>query len=401
MATGIVKRHSRRCRSRDGGRCNCRPSFEAWISVTRQGTRSKVAKRFRHKADAKAWRVDASGALKAGTLGTGRQDSRTLSEALSEFVAGMRSGEVRPRRRLVYKPATVRSYDQHVRRRIEDSSLGAMRVSEVTRLDVQAWADERLAAGDAPGTVANALCPIQAFYRRALIRGELGVNPAASVDIPEQTSRPKRIASGVDAANLIAALPESDRRLWATAFYAGLRRGELQALRWRDIDLGASTITVERGWDQYEGPGAPKSASSSRTVPLLATLRDFLDEHKLQRGGDGDELVFCRGGGLPFSPPATDRRAKRSWREAGLEPITLHECRHTFASLLIDAGANPKAIQTYMGHSKIQTTFDTYGHLMPGSRDEVRERMDAYLSKTVASGADRTSTSLSRASTAP
>lgn len=62
-----------------------------------------------------------------------------------------------------------------------------------------------------------------------------------------------------------------------------------------------------------------------------------------------------------------------------MAPITLHECRHTFASLLIDAGANPKATQTFMGHSKIQTTFDIYGHLMPGSRDEIRARMDAYL----------------------
>ena len=53
---------------------------------------------------------------------------------------------------------------------------------------------------------------------------------------------------------------------------------------------------------------------------------------------------------------------------------------HTFASLLIDSGANPKVIQEVMGHSKIQTTFDVYGHLLPGSRDEVRTRMDAYLS---------------------
>jgi integrase len=62
-----------------------------------------------------------------------------------------------------------------------------------------------------------------------------------------------------------------------------------------------------------------------------------------------------------------------------LRAITLHECRHTFASLLIDSGANPKAIQQFMGHSKIQTTFDVYGHLLPGSHDEVRKRMDAYL----------------------
>jgi integrase len=52
---------------------------------------------------------------------------------------------------------------------------------------------------------------------------------------------------------------------------------------------------------------------------------------------------------------------------------------HLRLSLLIDAGANPKAVQTFMGHSKIQTTFDIYGHLLPGSHDEVRERMDAYL----------------------
>ena len=62
-----------------------------------------------------------------------------------------------------------------------------------------------------------------------------------------------------------------------------------------------------------------------------------------------------------------------------MEPISFHEARHTFASLLIDAGANPKAIQEFMGHASISITFDVYGKLMPGSRDEVRERMDAYL----------------------
>ena len=76
---------------------------------------------------------------------------------------------------------------------------------------------------------------------------------------------------------------------------------------------------------------------------------------------------------------AIGKRAKKAWEAAKLEPITLHECRHTFASLLIDSGANPKAVQEFMGHSKIQTTFDVYGHLFPGSHDEVRARMDAYL----------------------
>lgn len=63
-----------------------------------------------------------------------------------------------------------------------------------------------------------------------------------------------------------------------------------------------------------------------------------------------------------------------------LRPITLHECRHTFASLLIDAAVNAKAIQEFMGHATIEETFSRYGHLMPGARDQARELIDAYLS---------------------
>lgn len=385
MATGITPRHKRGCRVRNGGdRCNCSPSFEAWVSVKRDGRNVKLTKTFPagQQAAAKAWRTDAIHAAARGAAP--RRDGRTLAAALRAFVDGMKVGENRPQRRVSYKPATIRSYDQHLRKRIEDSSFGLLRVTDVRLADVQDFVDARLAEGDSPATVANALCVVQAFYRRAVKRGELAFNPASGVDIPAADSGKVRIAHRAEAAKLIAALPEPDRPLWATGFYAGLRRGELQALRWCDVDFANSRINVERGWDQYEGATTPKSVSSVRTVPMLAVLRDYLDEHKLRTGGDGEELVFGRTHATPFSPPSTDRRAKRHWKAGQLVPITLHECRHTFASLLIDAGANPKAIQTFMGHSKIQTTFDIYGHLMPGSHDEVRERMDAYLRDSAA-----------------
>ena len=67
-----------------------------------------------------------------------------------------------------------------------------------------------------------------------------------------------------------------------------------------------------------------------------------------------------------------------------LQPITLHECRHTFASLLIDAGVNPKAIQEFMGHATIEETFSRYGHLMPGTRNQARELVDAYMDAAAA-----------------
>jgi integrase len=378
MATGIRKLHSKGCPGRDGARCRCGAGYEAWVYLPRE--RRKVRKTFKLEAEAKSWRADALVAANRGTLRPIRRDPRTLAEALTEYVEGMRTGAVRPKGRAAYKPNTVRSYGRAVSRHIEGSRLGAIRVGDVRRQDVQTFADELLATGLEAATVSNVLNPVQAFYRRAIDRDELAYNPAERIDLPTgEASRPKRIASADEASALLAALEERDRPLWATAFYAGLRRGELQALRWCDVDLGASLTRVERSWDQYEGAIEPKSRSSRRTVPVLAVLRDYLDELKLSVQADGQALVFGRSPGTPFAPMALDKRAKRRWKSAKLEPITLHECRHTFGSLLIDAGANPKAIQEFMGHSKIQTTFDLYGHLLPGSHDEVRQRMDAYL----------------------
>lgn len=381
--TGVVKRHSRGCRSRDAGSCNCSPSYEAWLSIRREGRLTKVRRTFSGEGAfeaAKAWRADAAVAARTGSLSRARPDRRRLAEALNEWLDDLDADRVRPRGRPAYKPATKRGYRQHVELYLRPSRLGDLRIVEVQRADVQAFCDELLSGGMAPGTVANILCPLQAFFRRLEQRGVMTVNPATRLDLPAPGKRrPKQIVCSAEALKLVEALDAQDRPLWATAFYAGLRRGELQALRWRDVDLGRGVIRVERSWDQYEGPVETKSDASRRSVPLLAVLRDHLDEHKLRSSGDPEALAFGRSVTMPFAPTATDKRAKGAWRVAGLQPITLHECRHTFASLLIDAGTNPKAIQTYMGHSKIQTTFDVYGHLMPGSIDEVRARMDAYL----------------------
>jgi len=73
--------------------------------------------------------------------------------------------------------------------------------------------------------------------------------------------------------------------------------------------------------------------------------------------------------------------ARAAWSEAALTPILLHECRHTFASLMIAAGVNPKALQAYMGHANIAVTMDLYGHLMPGAEAEAAALADAYLER--------------------
>ena len=109
---------------------------------------------------------------------------------------------------------------------------------------------------------------------------------------------------------------------------------------------------------------------------MLKTLRVHLEPLD---SGDPDALVFGRDRDRPFNPTTITNRARRAWKKAKLEPLTLHDCRHTYASLMIDAGANPKALSTYMGHSTITITIDRYGHLMPGNEQEAADRFDAYL----------------------
>ena len=269
--------------------------------------------------------------------------------------------------------------------------LGASRLSEIRRPDVQDLADRMLGEGFDPSTIRNTLMPLRAIFRRALVRGDVSVNPTTGFELAAVRGRRERIASPDEAGQLLAALPISDRALWATAMYGGLRRGELMALRWNDVDLAAGKINVERSWDVKAGAIEPKSSAGKRAVPIAAVLRDFLLEHKLRLAWN-EGLVFGRTASSPFDPRALARRAETAWRhestrraeneKTALKAIALHECRHTFASLMIAAGVNAKALSTYMGHSSITITLDRYGHLMPGNEEEAAELLDAYLSRS-------------------
>jgi integrase len=89
--------------------------------------------------------------------------------------------------------------------------------------------------------------------------------------------------------------------------------------------------------------------------------------------------MFGRLAATPFDPSTVVERAKAAWNESKLTPIGLHECRHTFASLMIGAGVNAKALSTYMGHASISITLDRYGHLMPGNEKEAAGLLSTYL----------------------
>ena len=375
MAEGIEVRHARPCATRDGKRCNCMPGYRvaAYDAISKR----KVSKTFRTLGEARRWRAAAQTQAAKGVRLAGT--SQTLRDAANAFVDGISTGSIRTKAGERYKPAVVREYERSLRLHVLPA-LGGAKLSKLQRRDVQRLVDELLESGADPSTIRNALKPLQVIYRRAIEDGDLALNPCERLRLPAARGRRERIAAPSEAAALIAALRNEDRALWGCAFYAGLRRGELRALLWHDVDLASGLIRVERSMNSYGDDGEPKSRAGRRSVPIVAALRDLLVDHKLVTRRDAG-LVFGSSTVRPFTPTAVRKRALTEWRRASLNPIGLHECRHTFASILIAAGVNAKAITAYLGHASIQTTFDLYGHLMPGNEDEAVALVDSYLER--------------------
>ena len=393
-SSGIRVRHSRTCpaHSDRSAACKCRPTYEASIQLRGSDpkTRKKLRRSFPTETAARTWRTDALHAQGKGTL---REPTRTtVREAAVELIAGMKSGAVRNRSGDTYKPSAIRSYESALLLRILPR-FGGSKLRDVQRRDVQRLADEMLAEGCDPSTIRNTLMPLRVLYRRAIEDDLLAASPCEHLRLPAVRSNRDRIASPTEAAVILDALPAQDRPLWAAAFYAGLRLGELRALRVEDVDLGAGKIHVRQSWDPKAGAVDPKSHSGRRTVPIPAVLRDYLVERRMQLGRERG-LFFGRTAELPFNPTTITNRAARAWAVAAvgaflmrrplpveIGAIGLHECRHTFASLMIAAGVNIKAVSTFMGHASIQITLDRYGHLLPGSEDEAAGLLDAYLER--------------------
>ena len=191
-----------------------------------------------------------------------------------------------------------------------------------------------------------------------------------------QILTPMQVRAFLDAAT------EELRPLFTTAVMTGLRLGELLALRWDDVDLDGGMLTVRRSRgrvrkdDGYEyEDGQPKSKKSRRVElsrDVIAVLRMMPSRF---RGG----RVFERQG-KPYDPNNLVKRDfARTLRRAGLPKIRFHDLRHTYAALLIAAGAHPKYIQAQLGHASITTTLNTYGHLLPKEFRGESERLSRLV----------------------
>ena len=334
-----------------------------------------------HLAEARAWRVDAMARLQAGTLSAAA--GPTIAAAAEQFLAGMEAGTIRNRSGGRYKPSVVTVYrwafDSHIL-----PALGPTRLGRLNRADVQLWVDQLAGQELAANTIRGTVTPLQALYAWAIPRGLAHVSPCDHLRLPSGEKARDRIATSSEAASLIGALPAKDQAALGLAVYAGLRIGELMAIEWESIDLDARSLRVTRAWDPKAKVylEAKSKAGQNRVVPIGERLAALLDDHRVLMNHPRSGLLFPgRDPSRPVSPGALRARAEKAWESTGLEPLGFHEGRHTYASLMIAAGINAKALSTYMGHANISITFDRYGHLMPGNESEARGLLDAYLER--------------------
>src|SRR6266508_1934631 len=160
-----------------------------------------------------------------------------------------------------------------------------------------------------------------------------------------------------------------------------MRRGELLALCWGDVDWNSRRVWVRRNVTHRGVFQEPKTRGSVRAIAMPATLATALREHQMaSRFKDSEDLIFSTEKGTTIDGHNFVHRVfDPALRQAGLPKIRFHDLRHSFASLLIAQGEHPKLISEQLGHASVQITLDRYGHLLPASYDSAGERLDAAL----------------------
>jgi integrase len=278
--------------------------------------------------------------------------------------------------------STVRQYRQHANLHI-NPRLGTKKLSQLSRPALEAFKDHLLETRSR--AMARAvLASLKGILKEAQRRGLIGHNVAADVQV-RMSSRDDDDVS-IPTKEHIRALVNKSAELWpeanswrpliVTAIFTGLRCSELRGLTWAHVDFAAGVIRVRQRADLRNVMGATKSKAGRRDVPMSPMVLNTLRGWKLACPVTSLDLVFPSHHGNVVTNGTIHRsywtplqRACGSVaNEASL--YTFHALRHAAASLFIEQGWSPKKVQTIMGHSTIQVTFDTYGHLWPNLEDD-------------------------------
>jgi len=291
---------------------------------------------------------------------------------------------------------TQESYSSIVGRHIIPS-LGNIFITDLHPQQIQSYYADKLSKGRVDGKGGLSARSV-VYHHRILSKAldyavKMGIairNVARVVQPPRVQRITMRTLSTDEVVCFLDAARETDYYVYfATLLYTGLRRGELLALRWRNLDLDNATLTVvETAYKLGNGNYVikePKTAHSRRTVTLPSSLVELFKAYRadqellrIQLGItlNVDDFVFIRSDGSPINPSAVTLAFRRIIKRAGLRGIRIHDLRHTHASLMLTAGVHPKVVSERLGHANIGITLDIYSHVLPGLQEAAADKFD-------------------------
>ncbi len=300
-------------------------------------------------------------------------------------------------------PRTAEGYEHIIRRHLIPG-LGKTVLTQLKPEQLQRYYSEKLASGRcdgksglSPKTVRHHHVTLHDALQSAVKWGLLSRNPADAVDAP-RFQRPEMHTLSEDEMHVFleAAKATLYYELFYTALYTGMRRSELLALRWLDVDLLLCQVSVTRSLHHLRDGSfvfrQPKTAKDRRMVALPPSASLLLKQHKEQQIAqrmvlgttlEEDDLVFCQEDGKPLLPDTVTHAWVKLVRRTGLKHIRFHDARHTHASLMLKQGIHPKIVQERWGHASIQITLDTYSHVAPGLQEAAAALFDKGLAPRV------------------
>jgi integrase len=320
----------------------------------------------------------------------------TVAEYFDKWATGWAATQVGPKTRERY----IELLTLHVRPYLGALPLQKLQPVNLTELYgrlLQGQADRPALAARTVGHVHRALhkALVVAVEWSLLLR-----NPAAVAKPPKVETDEVEILETEEAQNILRSL-----RGWplypmvVLALATGMRRGELLALRWEDVDFDAGTIRIERSLEQTNRSlrfKEPKTKHGRRTMKVPAFVIAELKAHwkrqqeqRLQLGlgrAAGEDLVFAKWDGTPRNPTSTSREWRQALTGLKLPFVTLHALRHTHASQLIAEGMDPITVSRRLGHASVTITLGVYGHLFKNSDDRAAEIVEEAFAKAVGEG---------------
>jgi integrase len=366
-------------------------------SITRRKDGLYMARYTVQTADGPKWRTI------YGRKGQSREDvAAKLTKAMADrdggitYDAGKLTVEEHLRRWLsdsvrdTVRRRTYERYESIVRVHLIPA-IGRIKLKTLTPAHVRGLYCAKLNAGLAPQSVLHIHRTLSKALKQATDDGLIPRNAAGLVKPP----RPRREEIRPLDSEQVRALFETARgdrleALYVVAVTTGMRRGELQGLKWDDLDLEAGTLQVRRtlsepkgGWI-FEAPKSGKGRSIRLTRKAISALREHRKrqlEERMQKAGLWSDhgLVFPSAIGTPMSGGNLNRSFKGLLERAGLPAVRFHDLRHTCATLLLRQGVNAKFVQELLGHADVSLTLNVYSHVLPDMGDAAAGAMDAAL----------------------